>query len=184
VVKTACPSVAVVVPTGPPAPRSRVRRACSRNCKHTTARSARTTGLAVEITLSAHPWYRHQAMVVGTRGDDAVYAELPDGRRCYLPLAWTDRRPRPPVQFVGGRAAKLSLAALRALSKWLAARCEKLDRAAHGRTSQKLDSADRAVEKGQDELVERPAAVVAVVGKAGAPRVERAARRKQRRQPR
>jgi len=123
-------------------------------------------------------------MVVGTRGDDAVYAELPDGRRCYLPLAWTDRRPRPPVQFVGGRAAKLSLVGLRALSKWLAARCEKLDVAADGRTSQKLDSADHAVEKGQDELVERPPAVVAVVGKAGAPRVERAARRKQRRQSR
>jgi hypothetical protein len=123
-------------------------------------------------------------MVVATRGEDAVYAELPDGRRCYLPLAWTDRRPRPPVRFVDGRAAKLSLVALRALSKWLAARREKLDIAPDSETCQKLASADRAVEKGHDELVERPAAVVAVVGEAGAPRVERAARRKQRRQSR
>jgi hypothetical protein len=123
-------------------------------------------------------------MVVGERGDDAVYAELPDGRRCYLPLAWTDRRPRPPVPFVGGRAAKLSLAGLRALSKWLTARCEKLDIAPDGATGQKLDFVDRAVEKGRDELAERPAAVVTVVGKASAPRAERAARRKQRRQSR
>jgi hypothetical protein len=121
-------------------------------------------------------------MVVWARGDDTVYAELPDGRRCYLPLAWTDRRPRPPVPLVGGRAAKLSLVALRALSKWLAARCQKFDVEPDGGTSQKLDSGDRAVEKDHDELVERPATVVAVVGKAGAPRVERAARRKQRRQ--
>jgi hypothetical protein len=111
-------------------------------------------------------------MVVGARGDDAVYAELPDGRRCYLPLAWTDRRPRPPVQFVGGRPAKLSLAALRTLSRWLAARCEKLDIAPGRATEQKLDSVDRAIEKGCDELAERPAAVVAVVGKAGASLVD------------
>ena len=172
--------MAVVASTGSPAPRWGVRRAGNHNYKHTTARSARTTGLAVEITLPAHPWYGHEAMVVGARGDDAVYAELPDGRRCYLPLAWTDRRPRPPVPVAGGRPVKLSLGALRALSKWLAARREKLDIGPDGETSQKLASADRAVEKGHDELVERPAAVVAVVGKAGAPRVERAARRKRR----
>ena len=86
--------------------------------------------------------------MVGERGADAVYAELPDGRGCYLPLAWTDRQPRLPPRFVDAKPVRLDLEGLRLLVKWVAARALQ---------GQKLDFADRDAEKGGDEPAERPA---------------------------
>lgn len=107
------------------------------------------------------------------RGDHEVHAELPDGRQCYLPLAWTDRQPRPAVTVVRGKPVRLTVAGLCSLAAWTRSRTT---------SGQKLDSADRDAEKGRDELVEQSAAVDAVVGQARASRVERPARRGKRRQ--
>lgn len=111
--------------------------------------------------------------MLSARGDYEVHAELPDGRRCYLPIGWTDRQPRRAAAVVRGKPVRLTVAGLCSLAEWIAGR----------KTSgQKLDSPDRAAEKGHDELVEQSAAVVAVVGQARASRTERPARRRQRRQ--
>ena len=110
--------------------------------------------------------------MLSARGDYEVHAELPDGRRCYLPIGWTDRQPRRAAAVVRGKPVRLTVAGLCSLAAWIAGR----------KTSgQKLDSPDRAAEKGHDEL-EQSAAVVAVVGQARASRTERPARRRQRRQ--
>lgn len=108
-----------------------------------------------------------------SRGDDEVHAELPDGRQCYLPLGWTDRRPRRVAAIVQGSPVRLTVAGLCSLAAWIVGR---------NVNGQKLDSPDRDAEKGHNELVEQSAAVDAVVGQARASRIERPARRRQRRQ--
>jgi hypothetical protein len=127
----------------------------------------------VRITLPVHPWCGQEVLVLAARGEREVHAELPDGRRCYLPLVWTDRHPRRVAEMVGGVPVRLTVTGVRSLAVWISDR--RKDR-------QKLDSADRDAEKSHDEIVERPAAAVAVVGEARASGIERAARRRKRRQ--
>jgi len=122
--------------------------------------------------LAAHPWCGRDVLVIGTHGDGALHVELADGRRTYLPLAWTDRQPRGVVCVVDGQTIRLTVSALRGLSCWVAARVTE---------RQKLDPRDPVVIKSGDELVERPATAVAVVGQARAPRGQRGARRGTRR---
>jgi hypothetical protein len=112
----------------------------------------------VRITLSVHPWFGLEAMVLARRGDDEVHAELADGRRCYLPLAWTDRRPLAAPASSAGKPVRLTIPGLRSLAAWVADRAQ----------SQKIDSTDRAAEKGTHGDDRRAAPATAVVGKAGA----------------
>ncbi len=73
----------------------------------------------MRITLPAHPWFGGEALVLGSRGPDAVRAELPDGRTCELPLVWTDRRPRPATLRVNAQPVRLAAQALHALAAWV-----------------------------------------------------------------
>jgi hypothetical protein len=113
---------------------------------------------------------------------DRVRAELPDGRPCYLPLSWTDWRPRPAPLAWHDRPVRLTPEALLSLAAWVRGRVvtPKLDAAPH----QKLDIADREDQKreyGVGDQARRRAASTAVVGKAGASSAGRAHQQKQRR---
>jgi hypothetical protein len=104
-------------------------------------------------------------LVLAARGDHEVHVELADGRRCYLPLIWTERQPRREAEVVRGEPVRLTVAGLRPLAAFIAARkigCKK------------LDLANRDAEKRHDAPVERPTAAVTVVGQACASGVERA----------
>ena len=153
----------------------------SRRSKHTTARSGRKTCNTLRITLGVHPWYGRDVAVLASFGD-RVRTELPDGRPCYLPLAWTDWRPRPEPLVWQGRPVRLAPEALLALAGWIRGRVDtrKLDTARH----QKLDIADREDQKrehGVGDQARGRAASAAVVGKVGASSSGRARSRKQRR---
>jgi hypothetical protein len=113
---------------------------------------------------------RPEAMVLAARPHE-VRAELPDGRRCYLPLAWTDRLPRPTPTVVAGQSVRLTVTALRALAAWIETRLD----------DRKLDSPDLGTENGGHGVDGRRAAAAAVVGKAGAPRAGGARRDRRRR---
>jgi hypothetical protein len=110
--------------------------------------------------------------VLGARGDHEVHGELSDGRRCYLPLGWTDRRPRREAEIVRGTPVRLTMSGLRALEAWIRGR---------KRSDEKFDSSDLGTEKGHDEHAERSATVDAVVGQARTSRAEGEALRSQRR---
>jgi hypothetical protein len=109
--------------------------------------------------------------VLASRGTEEVRAELPDGRRCYLPLAWTDRRPRPAPCKVEGRLVRLALPGLLQLASWIAARSD----------GKKVDKPDPASEKDAHGVDPGGAATAPVVGKAGASRTSRTTRPGQRR---
>jgi hypothetical protein len=112
--------------------------------------------------------------VIGPRGQ-GLHAELPDGRRCYLPFAWTDREPRPDPLELAGEPVRLAPQALLSLSRWLGARVDR----------RKLDRADREDQKRIHGVVgdkgRRDGEPAAVVGKARAPRTGRSRRRAQQR---
>jgi hypothetical protein len=107
-----------------------------------------------------------------------VRTELPDGRPCYLPLAWTDWRPRPEPLAWQGRPVRLAPEALLPLAAWIRGR--KLDRAQR----EKLDHADREDQK-HDHVVGDQAggrtAPTTVVGKVGASSPGRTCGKRQRR---
>jgi hypothetical protein len=148
-----------------------VRRGASRRNIHTAAGSAGSTfRTVVRITLEVHPWFGREATVVGRRGREAVYVELPDGRSCYFPSAWTDIEPRPEPLRRGAQPVRLAPQALARLASWVSAR---LDR-------QKLDHGDREDQKAGDVVDRRTAPAAAVVGEAGATRA-RGSRRGHRR---
>jgi hypothetical protein len=167
----------------PRAPRGRrsVPTSSSRGSKHTTKKSGRKTYQTLRITLGVHPWCGREVVVLGAFGD-RVRAELPDGRACYLPLAWTDWRPRPEPLASHGRPVRLAPEALLALAAWIRGRvaARKLDSAER----EKLDSAERGDQKrdhGVGDQARVRAASAAVVGKVGA---SSAGRARQRNQPR
>lgn len=93
-----------------------------RNHPHSTSRRDAMSGTTLRITLPAHPWCGYEAMVLGPRGCGCVWAELPDGRTCHLPLTWTDRCPRAAPLYRGTHPVRLSPSALPALAAWVAAR--------------------------------------------------------------
>jgi hypothetical protein len=136
--------------------------------KHSTKRTARTTYQTVRVTLAVHPWFGHELVILGPRGS-SIRGELPDGRTCDMPLAWTDWRPRPAALALGGKPVRLEPAALMSLAAWVADR-------------RKLDHADREDQKRPNggESARSDATASAVVGKAGAPRSRRSNRRPQR----
>ncbi len=155
--------------------------ASSRRSKHTTARSGRKTCRTLRITLGVHPWYGRDVAVLASFGD-RVRTELPDGRPCYLPLGWTDWRPRPEPLVWRDRPVRLAPEALVALAAWIRGRvrARTLDIA----EGQKLDIADREDQKREHGLGDQTrgrAASAAVVGKVGASSAGRARHRKQRR---
>lgn len=118
----------------------------------------------MRVTLPVHPWCGQEVLVLAARGDHEVHVELPNGRRCYLPLIWTDRHPRREADVLRGEPVRLTVAGLRPLAVFIASRkigCKK------------LDLADRDVEKSRNAPVKRPAAAVTVVGQACASGVER-----------
>jgi len=150
------------------------RASASRGIAQTTATSARTKYRAtIRITLEVHPWFGREALVLGSRGDDAVWAELPDGRTCHLPIAWTDHRPRPAPLGLSGQPVRLDPTGALQLARWIAAR----------RDRRKLDSPDPEDQKARDGVAgaRRAASPAAVVGKAGAARAGRSGRRQHRR---
>jgi len=173
--------MAAVVPTGPRGRRSVGLRASSRRSKHTTERSGRKTYQTLRITLGVHPWCGREIVVLGSFGD-RVRAELPDGRPCYLPLSWTDFRPRPEPLAWRGRPVRLAPASLLALAAWIRGRvnAQKLDID----DRQKLDLADREDQKrghGVGDQARARAASAAVVGKVGASSSGRARQRESQR---
>ena len=173
--------MAAAAPTGPRGRRSVSRRASSRRSKHTTERSGRKTYQTLRITLGVHPWCGREIVVLGSFGD-RVRAELPDGRPCYLPLSWTDFRPRPEPLAWRGRPVRLAPASLLALAAWIRGRvnAQKLDID----DRQKLDLADREDQKrghGVGDQARARAASAAVVGKVGASSSGRARQRESQR---
>jgi hypothetical protein len=161
--------------------RLRAPLASSRSSKQTTKRSGRKTYQTLRITLGVHPWCGREIVVLGSFGDQ-VRAELPDGRACYVPLSWTDWRPRPEPLGREGRPVRLAPEALRSLATWVRGRVEasKLDSAEH----QKLDIAELEDQKrhhGVRDQARGRAASAAVVGKVGASSSGRARQRTQRR---
>jgi hypothetical protein len=107
--------------------------------------------------------------VLGSRGRDYVWAELPDGRTCHLPLRWTDQVPRAAHCCVNGAPVRLDVQALQSLARWV------------GDRVQKLDLGDRDDHKGRDGIddsMRRRDAAVAMVGKARASRSDRSRRRR------
>ena len=180
-VVAASPPMAAVVPTALRGRRAVGRRASSRRSKHTTERSGRKTYQTLRITLGVHPWCGREIVVLGSFGD-RVRAELPDGRPCYLPLSWTDFRPRPEPLAWRGRPVRLAPASLLALAAWIRGRvnAQKLDID----DRQKLDLADREDQKrghGVGDQARARAASAAVVGKVGASSSGRARQRESQR---
>jgi hypothetical protein len=155
--------------------------ASNRSSKHTTKKSGRKTYQTLRITLGIHPWCGRDVAVLASFGD-RVRAELPDGRPCYLPLAWTDWRPRAEPLAWQGRPVRLAPEALVSLAAWIRGRVDarKLDTAER----RKLDLADREDQKrnhGVGDQARGRAAPAAVVGKVGASGPGRARHPKQRR---
>ena len=153
---------------------SRSRRSghtsASHRTKQTTKRSGWTTGQTVRVALRVHPWFGRKVVVLGPRGE-SIRAELPDGRTCFLPLAWTDWRPQLPPLSVNEQPVRLSPDGLRALAGWIRERVPR----------QKLDLADREDQKRGDGVAGEQgrvrAAAPAMVGKAGASGTRRSRRR-------
>jgi hypothetical protein len=155
--------------------------ASSRSSKQTTKRSGRKTYQTLRITLGVHPWCGREIVVLGSFGD-RLRAELPDGRTCYVPLSWTDWRPRPEPLGWEGRPVRLAPEALRSLAIWIRGRvaARELDSVAR----RKLDIAEREDQKrdhGVRDQARGRAASAAVVGKVGASSPGRARQRTQRR---
>ena len=152
----------------------------SPSSNRTTKKSGRKTYQTLRITLGIHPWCGRDVAVLASFGD-RVRAELPDGRPCYLPLAWTDWRPRAEPLAWRGRPVRLAPEALVALAAWIRGRdTRKLDIA----KGQKLDLTDREDQKRSHGVGDQPrgrAAPAAVVGKVGASSPGRARQPKQRR---
>jgi hypothetical protein len=155
--------------------------ASSRSSNHTTERSGRKTYQTLRITLGIHPWCGREIVVLGSFGD-RVRAELPDGRACYLPLSWTDSRPRPEPLALHGQPVRLAPEALVSLTAWVRRRIDtrKLDIAER----RKLAIADREDQKrdhGVGDQARARTAPAAVVGKVGASSPGRTRQRKQQR---
>lgn len=153
----------------------------SRSNKHTTKRLGRKTYQTLRITLGVHPWCGREIAVLASFGD-RVRTELPDGRPCYLPLSWTNWRPRPEPLAWQGRPVRLAPEALLSLATWIRGRVDgrKLDTTER----QKLDLGDREDQKrghGVGNQARGRAAPATVVGKAGASGSGRAGPGKQRR---
>jgi hypothetical protein len=153
----------------------------SRSNKRTTKRSGRKTYQTLRITLGIHPWYDRDVAVLASFGD-RVRVELPDGRPCYLPLVWTDWRPRGEPLARHGQPVRLAPEALVSLAAWIRGRADarKLDPTER----QKLDPADQEDQKrkhGVGDQARGRAAPAAVVGKAGASRTGHTHHPKQRR---
>jgi hypothetical protein len=165
----------------PHAPRSGRRRSANRRSKHTTAGSGQKTCNTLRITLGVHPWYGRDVAVLASFGD-RVRAELPDGRPCYLPLAWTNWRPRPEPLAWHDRPVRLAPEALLALAAWIRGRvpAQKLD-IAEGKKLDLVKREDQKREHGVGDQARGRAASAAVVGKVGASSSGRARHRKQRR---
>jgi hypothetical protein len=143
------------------------RAASSQRSRQTKSLRSRTTGQTVRITLTVHPWFDQTALVLGSRSPSAVWAELPDGRTCHLPLRWTDQIPRPPPRIVDGRQVRLDVESLQLLARWVS-----------DRVGRKLDLADRGDQKGGGGVEDpRRDAAPTVVGKARASRDGLARRR-------
>src|SRR5207253_4212389 len=136
--------------------------------QHTTKRTARTTSQTVRVTLAVHPWCGNELVILGPRGS-SIRGELPDGRTCDMPLAWTDWCPRPAPLAVNGKPVRLDPAALVALAAWIADR-------------RKLDLAETEDQKRPDggEPARGDASASAVVGEARASRSGRSRRRQPR----
>jgi hypothetical protein len=169
-------------PMGPRAWRSARHPSCSRRSKHTTERSGRKTHKSLRITLGVHPWFGQEVVVLGPFGE-GIWGELPDGRTCYLPLSWTDWRPRPDPLALRGQPVRLAPEALRSLAAWIRGRAEvrKVDTA----ESRKLDMRDLEDQKrsyGDGDQARARAASAAVVGKAGASGAGRARTRRRKQQ--
>ena len=133
------------------------------------------SGPTATIRLPVHPLYGERVEVVARYGRHALRVEQPDGQLRLLPVAWTDRVPRPAALAVRGRPVRLAPDALRELGAWVAARTssrrspDKLDSVAGDARELKLDAAppDGAAVRHHDE--ETPT----LVEQAGPPRAGR-----------
>jgi hypothetical protein len=86
-------------------------------------------------------------MVLGARGHDCVWAELPDGRTCHLALAWTDRCPRAAPLRTGVGPVRLAPDGLNALAAWVAARTREREKLAR-----RADYAENRVNHGVGDI--------------------------------
>jgi len=99
------------------------------------------------IRLPVHPLYGRRVEVVARYGRHALRVEQPDGQLRLLPVAWTDRVPRPAALAVTGRPVHLAPDALRQLGAWVAVRAsrqgspEKLDAVPADARELKVDAA-------------------------------------------
>ena len=153
---------------GPPSSRPS-HAGASHDTQHSTEKKVWQTGQTVRIDLRVHPWYGQCATVLGRHGQ-GLRAELPDGRTCYLPLAWTDQRPRPSPLELNGQAVRLAPEALRSLAEWVHTRADR----------QKLDVADPEDQKRGDGVADQARAraeAPPVVGQARASRLGRSSDR-------
>jgi hypothetical protein len=127
------------------------------------------------IRLPVHPLCGERVEVVARYGRHTLRVEQPDGQLRLLPVAWTDRVPRPAVLAVQGRLVRLAPDAVRELGAWVAARIsrcgspEKLDVVGRDARELKLDASpgDGAAVHHHDG--EPPP----LVGQAGPPRAGR-----------
>lgn len=113
---------------------------------------------------------------------DRFRTELPDGRLCYLPLSWTDWKPRPAPLSCRGQPVRLAPEGLLSLTAWIRGRAG--TRISEAIKRRKLDIANQEDQKrkyGVGDKARGRAAPAAVVGKAGASSTGRAHHRKQRR---
>lgn len=74
------------------------------------------------IRLPVHPLYGEQVEVIERYGRHGLRVEQPDGQLRLLPVAWTDRAPRPAALVVQGQPVRLAPEALHELAAWVAAR--------------------------------------------------------------
>jgi len=74
------------------------------------------------IRLPVHPLYGEQVAVVERYGRHGLRVEQPDGQLRLLPVAWTDRAPRPAALVVQGQPVLLAPGALHELAAWVGAR--------------------------------------------------------------
>ena len=139
------------------------------------------SGPTATIRLPVHPLYGEHVDVVERYGRHALRVEQPDGQLRLLPIAWTDRVPRPAALTVKGQPVRLAPAALRELAGWVAARIRR-------ESPEKLDAVDGHARKVKQDAAPTDGAAVPhhdggappLVEQAGPPRAGRRGGRQKR----
>ena len=139
------------------------------------------SGPTATIRLPVHPLYGEPVEVLERYGRHALRVEQPDGQLRLLPIACTDRVPRPAALTVKGQPVRLAPGALRELAAWVAARISR-------GSSEKLDGVEGDARKLEVDAAPTDGAAVhhhdgeapPLVGQAGPPRPGRRGGRQKR----